>query len=167
MKHGTVWTISISKISEYLIVDDGAEKRRELEKEIPGEWVFSITFDESTLLSDEYECLSTPIRYPAERYKREHSFPVTVQLTSFKIRAFGGTLCYDKPLTGFWEGIELEQMFVHLKDGTAVEAHFRTGQNKTDHWESVFEFAIPMAVGDIDYIDFPGSQKILVSTGHS
>lgn len=24
-----------------------------------------------------------------------------------------------------------------------------------------------MAVGDIDYIDFPGSQKILVSTGHS
>lgn len=167
MKHGTVWTISISKISEYLIVDDGAEKRRELEKEIPGEWVFSITFDESTLLSDEYECLSTPIRYPAERYMREHSYPVTVQLTSFKIRAFGGTLCYDKPLTGFWEGIELEPMFVHLKDGTAVEAHFRTGQNKTDHWESVFEFAMPMAVGDIDYIEFPGSQKILVSTGHS
>ena len=98
---------------------------------------------------------------------REHSFPVTVQLTSFKIRAFGGTLCYDKPLTGFWEGIELEPMFVHLKDGTAVEAHFRTGQNKTDHWESVFEFAMPMAVEDIDYIEFPGSQKILVSTGHS
>ena len=167
MKHGTVWTISISKISEYLIVDDGAEKHRELRKEIPGEWVFSITFDESTLLSDEYECLSTPVRCPAKRYMREHSFPVTVQFTSFKIRAFGGTLCYDKPLTGFWEGIELEPIFVHLKDGTVVEAHFRTGQNKTDHWESVFEFPIPMAVEDIDYIEFPGSQKIFISTEHS
>lgn len=167
IKHGTVWTISISKISEYLIVDDGAEKHRELRKEIPGEWVFSITFDESTLLSDEYECLSTPVRCPAKRYMREHRFPVTVQFTSFKIRAFGGTLCYDKPLTGFWEGIELEPLFVHLKDGTVVKAHFRTGQNKTDHWESVFEFPIPMAVEDIDYIEFPGSQKIFISTEHS
>lgn len=167
MKQGTVWTITISKISEFLIVDDGTEKHSELRKEIPGEWVFSITFDESALLSDEYECLSNPIRCPAERYMREHSFPVTVQFTSFTVRAFGGILRYDKPLTGFWEGIEYEPIYVHLKDGTAVEAHFRTGQNKTDHWESVFEFAMPMAVGDIDYIEFPGSQKILVSTGHS
>lgn len=167
MKHGTVWTISISRISEFLIVDDGTEKKRELRKEISGDWVFSITFDESTLLSDGYECLSTPIRCPAERYMREHSFPVNVQFTSFQIRAFGGTLCYDKPLTGFWEGIEFEPIYVHLKDGTVVEAHFRTGENKADHWESMFEFAMPMTVGDIDYIEFPGSQKIYISTEQS
>lgn len=45
-----------------------------------------------------------------------------VRFTSFTIHAFGGTLCYDKPLLGFWEGIEYEQIYVYLKDGTVVES---------------------------------------------
>lgn len=166
MKGGTVWTINFSKITEYIIVDDETPKY-ETRDEVSGEWGFSVAFDESILLSDEYECLSSPVRCSAERYIWEHSFPVTIRFTSFKIHAFGGILCYDKPLFGFWEGIEYEPIYVYLKDGTVVEAHFRTGQNKGDHWESVFEFATPMTVEDVDYIEFPGSQKIFIATEHS
>ena len=109
--------------------------------------------------------LLSPIRWLYMIWER--SFPAMVRFTSFTIHAFGGTLCYDKPLLGFWEGIEYEQIYVYLKDGTVVEAHFRTGQNKGDHWEAVFEFAVPMAVGDVDYIEFPGSQKVCIAAKHS
>ena len=54
------------------------------------------------------------------------------QIVSYKIRAFGATLCFEKPLTGVREGIELDPVLIFLKDGTAIEGQYRSGFSRKD-----------------------------------
>lgn len=162
MKLGTVWNITITNIYEYVIRQDDSE-RYDLRREISGEWSFCFTFDENTLLAQEQEILEGPIYCLGERILWERSFPVVVKITSYKIRAFGATLRFEKPLLGVWEGVEHGPVFIFLKDGMVVEGHFRVGFDRGDYWENNYEFPIPITPADISYVQFPGGQKVFLT----
>lgn len=163
IKLGTTWNITITELDEYIIQENSSEKRLEVLKTIAGEWSFRFTFDENTLLAEEQEILERPIYCLGKRTLWERSFPVVVKITSYKIRAFGATLRFEKPLLGVWEGVEHGPVLIFLRDGAVVEGHFRAGFNRGDYWETTYEFPIPVAVEDISYVQFPGGQKVFLA----
>lgn len=163
IRMGTTWRIDITSLAEYTIRESGSEQYYDPNKTISGEWSFCFSFDENTLLAEEQEILEQPIYCLGKRTLWEHGFPVVIKIVSYKIRAFGATLCFEKPLTGVWEGVELGPVLIFLKDGTAIEGRYRSGLSRKDNWEDTYEFPIPVAVEDISYVQFPGGQKVYSS----
>ena len=163
MKMGTVWDITINELYEYTVRENDSEMHHDCRKTISGEWSFRFTFDEHTLLAEEQEILEQPIYCLGKRTLWEREFPVLIKIVSYKIRAFGATLCFEKPLTGVWEGVELEPVLIFLKDGTAIEGQYRSGFSRKDTWEDTYEFPIPVAIEDISYVQFPGGQKVFLA----
>lgn len=160
LEQGTVWNIQITELWK----EKGRGEDVTREQLAVGDWNFSVAFGEANLLSQEYEVLSKPIHIWGERSLWEHESPVNVKATSFRIRALSATMTYEKPLLGFWEGVELGKTYVVLKDGSRMEAHFKMGLNQDDYWEDTFLFEVPLAIEDIDYVEFPGGQKVYIST---
>ena len=157
MLMGAKWEIRISQILF-------AYSREEAYWEDPlatGEWSFTIVFDEASLLTREMEVLDRPVRMGAERMLGEHSFPMVIRVTSLKIRALSATLSYDRPLTGFWHGIDMPgDLYIILRDGTVILAHWSMGFDKGDHWQETFTFPVPVAWEDVTAVILPNGERI-------
>ena len=137
--------------------DAGPESPAEIQAE--GEWVFTFTLPDTAPVTQEVEMLSSPVRCTARRQSGQHNFDIAVQITSFRLRALTATLVYEEPLTGFWEGIILDPIYVVLKDGSRVLARFSSGSYQNGVCVSNMEFDVPISFADVDYIEFPGGDK--------
>jgi len=137
--------------------DAGPESPAEIQAE--GEWTFTFTLPDTDPVTREVEMLSSPVRCTARRQSGQHNFNIAVQVTSFRLRALTATLVCEEPLTGFWEGIMLDPIYVVLKDGSRVLARFSSGSYQEGECVSNMEFDVPISFADVDYIEFPGGDK--------
>lgn len=156
---GTVWTITFHNIQE--------EKRNSTEKPITlceGTWEFRITFSNDFMVTQSVELLAKPLRCSAVRDWGDHRFPVRVTVTSLKLRTLTATICYKKPLTGFWEGILLDPISLIMKDGSRIEARFRMTYFQGNYAVCAYTFDRPVSVDDVAYIDFQTDGVLAVST---
>ena len=130
------------------------------ETQAEGEWCFHFTLPDTDIVTQEVEMLTSPVRCTAKRWLGQQKFDIAVQITSFRLRALTATLVVEEPLTGFWEGIDLDSIYVVLKDGSRVLARFSnsTYQNGVDIWNAQFD--VPISFADVDYIEFPGGDKV-------
>ena len=157
MLMGASWKISISEI---LYVYSREDEYWD-DPLATGDWSFLIPFDEYSLLTREVQVLEEPVRMNARRCLNERTFPVNIRITSLRIRALSATLTYDKPLTGFWHGIEIKgDIYIVMKDGTKIMADWDMGHNKGKYWQESFSFPIPIAWEDVDYILLPNGEQI-------
>jgi len=157
MLMGASWQICISEILYAYSLDE----EYWFDPLATGEWAFLIPFDEYSLLTREVEVLEGPFRMAAKRYIDERSFPVNIRVTSLKIRALSATLTYDKPLTGFWHGIEIEgDIYIVLKDGTKILADWDMGHNKGKYWQESFSLPVPVAWDDMACVILPNGDQI-------
>lgn len=129
------------------------------EKQAEGEWTFTFTLPNTDPVTQEVEMLSSPVRCTARRQSGQHNFDVAVQVTSFRLRALTATLIFEEPLTGFWEGIILDPIYVVLKDGSRVLARYSGGSYADGFCVSNLEFDVPISFADVDFIEFPGGDK--------
>lgn len=128
-----------------------------------GEWFFVVPFDETSLLTREEEVLERPVYWNAERCLNERSFPINIRVTSLKIRALSATLSFDKPLTGFWHGIDIAgDIYVVMKDGMKIKAHWDMGFDRGKYWQDTFTFPVPIAWEDVAYILLPNGEQITI-----
>ena len=130
-----------------------------LETQAEGEWGFTFTLPDTDPVTQEAEMLTSPVRCTARRQKGRHNFNIAVQVTSFRLRPLTATLVYEEPLTGFWDGIILDPIYVVLKDGSRVLARSASGSYQDGVCVSNLEFDVPISFADVDYIEFPGGDK--------
>lgn len=117
-----------------------------------GNWAFDIELPEA---QQAIELLTSTERCAAKRCFRRWYFDVSVKVTSFQLRTFSATLLYDKPFTGFWEGITLGPIFLVMNDGTQIKATFNAGANCGDYMECTYVFNQPIAYENVAYVLFP------------
>lgn len=129
------------------------------EKQAEGEWSFTFTLPDTDLVTQEVEMLSSTVRCTARRQKGQFNFDMAVQITSFRLRALTATLIFEEPLTGFWDGIILDPIYVVLKDGSRVLACYSYGSYREGACISTLEFDVPISFADVDYIEFPGGDR--------
>ena len=139
------------------LADIGPESPFEIQAE--GEWRFNFTLPDTDLTTQVVEMLSSPIRCSARRQKGQHNYDIAVQITSFQLRALTATLVVEEPLTGFWEGVVLDPIYVVLKDDGRVLARFTDGSYQDGVCVTNMEFDVPISFVDVDYIEFPGGDK--------
>ena len=157
MLMGASWEITISEIQHAY----SHEEEYWVDPLATGEWSFIIHFDEHSLLTQETEVLDHPVRMNAVRWLNEWSFPVDIRVTSLRIRALSATLTYDKPLFGFWHGIDIEgDIYVVMKDGTVILADWDMGHNKGGYWVESFSFPVPVVSCDVDHVLLPDGERI-------
>lgn len=137
--------------------DAGPESPAEIQAE--GEWTFTFTLPDTDPVTQEVEMLSSPVRCTARRQSGQHNFNIAVQVTSFRLRPLTVTMIYERPLTGFWEGIILDPIYVVLKDGSRVLARSSHGSYRDEVCINTLEFDVPVSFADVDYIEFPGGDK--------
>lgn len=124
-----------------------------------GDWSFCFTLPDTDLVTQEVEMLSSPVRCTAQRWLGQQKFDIAVQITSFRLRALTATLIVQEPLTGFWEGIDLDTIYVVLRDGSRVKARFSNGACQNGVEVCNLQFDVPISFADVDYIEFPGGDK--------
>lgn len=137
--------------------DAGPESPLEIQAE--GEWSFTFTLPDTDPVTQEVEMLTSPVRCTARRLSGQHNFSIGVQVTSFCLRPLTATLVYEEPLTGFWDGIILDPIYIVLKDGSRVLARYAGGSYQNGICVSNLEFDVPISFADVDYIEFPGGDK--------
>ena len=137
--------------------DAGPESPYEIQAE--GDWCFTFTLPDTDPVTQEVEMLTAPVRCTARRQSGQHNFNIAVQVTSFRLRALTATLIYEEPLTGFWEGIILDEIYVVLCDGSRVLARYAGGSYQDGVCVSNLEFDVPISFADVDYIEFPGGDR--------
>ena len=140
-----------------LLKDAGPESP--YEKMAQGEWSFHFMLPDTDFVTQEVEMLSSPVRCNARRQSGQHNFHIAVQISSFRLRALTATLVVEEPLTGFWEGIILDPIYVVLKDGSRILARLSDGTYQDGACISNLEFDVPISFSDVDYIEFPGGDK--------
>ena len=156
MRLGVEWEIFVSEL-HYAYSREEEYWRDPL---ATGKWAFTIPFDSASLLTQETEVLEKPVWIHAARYWGERSFPVDLRVTSLRIRSMSATLSYDKPFTGFWDGIDMGDIYIVMKDGTKILAHWDMGHNKGSYWQDTLTFPVPIAREDIDYVLLPNGDQI-------
>lgn len=117
-----------------------------------GNWTFDIELPE---VQQAIELLDSSERCAAKRCFRRWYFDVSVKVTSFQLRTFSATLLYDKPFTGFWEGITLGPIYLVMDDGTQIKATFNSGANCGDYMECVYVLDQPVPYENVAYVSFP------------
>ena len=156
---GACWEIKITEF-QYAF---SREEEYWFEPLATGEWSFVIPFDESSLLTREEEVLEKPVWVDAVRYwddRADRTLPVNVRVTSLRLRALSATLSYDRPLTGFWRGIDMGDIYIIMKDGTKILAHWDMGHNKGKYWQDTLTFPVPVAWEDVAFVLLPNGDKI-------
>lgn len=148
---GSLWTITFQSIQ----AENGSGENYERKTICEGTWKFNITFSDDLLVTQSVELLDKPVHCSAVRSFRNGHFPLKVKVTSFELRALSATVCYNIPLTGFWDGVRLNPICLVMQDGTRIEARFKTFINRGDHAECLYLFDRPVAAEDVAYIDFP------------
>lgn len=163
--HG--WTASLTDGEDKtitlgpLVKDVGSDYEPEILAE--GDWSFTFTFGDSAALTAEVEMLSSPVYCTARRHLGQHDFNVTLKVTSFRLRALTASCTIEEPLTGFWEGILLDEITVVMKDGSRVTARFRSGSYGDGRAEIFFQFDMPISFRDVDYVEFAGGDRAYMS----
>lgn len=133
-----------------------------------GSWEFTFSYGDRGFMGAETEILAEPIKCTGERMFRDYKFDVTVKVTSFRLRALTAELIYEKPLTGYWEGIDLDDgPYVVMKDGSKIEAHFSMGTYMGEEWKNLYDFPVPVSIEDVDYVEFPGGAMVYVEQEES
>lgn len=157
LEKGMLWSIKL--------FDFGIMHRESpyLEQLVTIDRTLNVTFDEYNLLEKEREVLSKPIRCAGQRSLWQWDFPVRVKITSFRLRAMSATLTYQEPLLGYWEGITLGKTYLILTDGTKVEAHFSMMGNHGDYAQESLLLPYPIAIEDVEYVEFPGGKKVYLT----
>lgn len=151
MTDGTMWTITFQSIQ----TEDSSGENFKLKTICEGTWEFNITFSDDLLVTQSFELLDNPVRCSAVRSLGSSRFPLKVKVTSFELRALSAAVRYNKPLTGFWDNVQLNPIYLVMKDGTRIEAHFKTFINRGDHAECLYLFDRPVSAEDVAYVDFP------------
>lgn len=148
---GSVWNICVEQIlADY---DNPENTRREVLAE--GNWNFTVRFSDDAIVTDTTELLERPVRCIAKRSLGENSFDIKVKVTSIQLRTLSATVIADRPLTGFWEGVLLDPIYVVLKDGTYVKAEYKMTSFRKTHMECMYLFDRPISVEDVAYLDLP------------
>lgn len=129
------------------------------ETQAEGEWSFTFTLPDTDPLTQQVEMLNSPVRCTGRRQSGQHDFDVAVQITSFRLRALTATLIIQEPLTGFWEGIILDPIYVVMKDGSRVRAKYSSDTFQDGVCVQIVEFDVPISFTDVEYIEFPGGDK--------
>ena len=158
---GASWEIRISEIQHAY----SREEEYWFDPLATGEWSFIIRFDERSLLTREEEVLEKPVWVNALRYwddRADRTLPVNIRVTSLRFRALSATLCYDRPITGFWRGIEMGDIYIVMKDGTKILAHWDMGHNKGNYWQDTLTFPVPVAWEDVAFVLLPNGDQIRI-----
>ena len=161
MLMGACWEIKITEIQFVFSRED----EYWVDPLATGEWSFLIPFDENSLLTREEEVLEKPVWVDAVRYwddRADRTLPVNIRVTSLRLRALSATLTYDRPLTGFWRGIDMRDIYIVMKDGTKILAHWDMGHNKGTYWQDTLSFPVPIAWEDVAFVLLPNGEKITV-----
>lgn len=145
--------ITLSGLTEYYSGDISPQVIAE------GDWEFTFRLSDATLLTQEVEMLSSPVRCTGWRMSGQNFFEVAVKVTSFRLRALTATLVYEKPLTGTWQGINLDAIYVVLKDGSRIRAGFSSSIPIDDTYECTYHFDVPISFADVDYVEFGGGDR--------
>ncbi len=162
LSDGTQWQFHFNSILEY-----GTANGEPTESIIAeGNWDFSITFSEDILATQSVELLQDPIRCSAKRSWGNESYDIKVKVTSVKLKPLSTTICYNKPLTGFWEGVMLDPIYLVMKDGSRIEAQFRLETNRGSYMEVTYLFDRPISIDDIAYVDYPYAGEVAVSNSN-
>lgn len=148
---GTVWTISFHSIRQ--VQGQGTQLTEKILCQ--GDWTFRVTFADKLLVTDSKELLSRPVSCAARRQLRQERYDIDVTVTSFELRTLSAVVRFRRPLTGYWEGVDLEPIYIVLKDGTRLEARFRMGVNQGSHFGCVLVFDRPISAEDVAFVDFP------------
>lgn len=148
---GTMWSITFQSIQ----AENSSGENHERETICEGTWEFNITFSDDLLVTQSVELLKEPARCSAVRSLGSGRFPLKVKVTSFELRTLSATVCYNKPLTGFWDDVQLSPIYLVMNDGTRIESRFKTFINRGDHAECLYLFDRPVAADDVAYIAFP------------
>lgn len=161
MLMGACWEIKITEIQFVF----SREEEYWVDPLATGEWSFVIPFDENSLLTREEEVLEKPVWVDAVRYwddRADRTLPVNIRVTSLRLRALSATLSYDRPLTGFWRGIDMRDIYIVMQDGTKILAHWDMGHNKGKYWQDTLSFPVPIAWEDVAFVLLPNGEKITV-----
>lgn len=150
---GTEKTISLTALLEEV------EQAAPYERIAEGEWTFHFTFGDCSGVAEEVEMLTASVRCEGRRMLGQKFFDVSVKMTSFRLRPLTATCVFEEPLTGYWDGISLKPIYVVLKDGTRILAHYRTGVNVGDGMKCTFEFDVPISLAEVDYVEFAGGDR--------
>ena len=148
---GTQWNITVHEILE----ENRSAEKNAFTTLCQGTWAFQVTFSEDLIVTNSTELVEKPIRCAALRDLGNRRFPLKVRVTSFELRSLSATLRYNMPLTGSWDGITLGPISLTMRDGTRIEAHFRSSVYRGDHEESLYVFDRPIAPEDVAGIEFP------------
>ena len=147
---GSVWNICVEQILAYY--GNQENKRREV---IEGPWSFNVRFSDEAIVTDTTQLLDRPVRCIAKRSLGEKTFDIKAKVTSIELRTLSATVIVEKPLTGFWEGVELDPIYLVLNDGTYVKAEYKMTSFRSDHMECMYIFDRPISIDDVAYIDLP------------
>ena len=148
---GSVWNISVEEI----LADYGHNENMRREVISGGNWNFSVRFSDDAIVTDTTELLKRPVRCSAKRSLGARSFDIKVKVTSIQLRTLSATVIADKPLTGFWEGVLLDPIYLVLNDGTYVKAEYKMASCRSNHMECMYIFDRPISIDDVAYIDLP------------
>lgn len=165
------WTESMTDGEEKTITlgplmrDAGPEYEPEVLVE--DSWQFSFSFGSTNVLTDEVEMLTSPVYTTARRCLGQHRFGVTLKVTSFRLRALTASCTMDAPLTGFWEGVLLDEIVIVMKDGSRIPARFSSGTYVEGEMEFFFEFGAPIAFAQVDYVEFAGGDRAYMPDGQT
>lgn len=119
-----------------------------------GSWDFTVKYPDDLLETNTVELLEEPIKCQAKRELWGEKYDVNLKLTSFQLRALSATIFYDKPFTGFWEGVDLNPIYVVMNDGSRTEAQFKAWVNRGRYAECTYLFEQPISFEDVAYVEF-------------
>lgn len=119
-----------------------------------GSWDFTVKYPSDLHATNAVELLEKPIKCQAKRELLGRKFDVSIKLTSFQLRTLSATIIYDKPLTGFWDGIDLKPIFLVMNDGARVETQFKAWVNRGRYAECTYIFEQPVSFKDVAYVEF-------------
>lgn len=150
LSDGSTWNIEVKEITLYR-----TEPTESIEVICEGNWDFTLKFSDDALVTESTELLQKPARCNATRWLGKHKLRTKVTLTSIELRTLSATVTVKKPLTGFWDGMRLDPIYLVLNDGTRVLAKFRMAVFRDGSMECMYLFDRPISIYDVAYVDIP------------
>lgn len=150
LSDGSTWKIQVKEITLYR-----TEPTESIEVICEGNWDFALKFSDDAIVIESTEMLQKPVRCSATRWLGKHKLRTEVTLTSVELRTLSATITVKKPMTGFWDGMMLDPIYLVLNDGTRVLAKFRMAVFRDGSMECMYLFDRPISIYDVAYVDIP------------
>ena len=166
MADGTSWNVTFNSIGELTGYDQEAEWRILCE----GTWEFQITFEEELLVTESVELLSKPVRCECTMFVnnffiRNKNLPLKADVISFELRSLSATMRISRPWIAAHSGVDLAgPVWLVMKDGSRVEADWQQTLYRGEFDESICVFERPVSIEDVEYIAFPGGEKVVIDS---